>query len=126
MSADRPPIALWGAVADALGEDEPEPRRTIRRAAALLGDTALRLAAAETARLLAAGGLVTLDGHRQRTPGGILLRVILEGCPPELRGQIFGRRRRFNLDILQSGEAYRRRFAAAVAAHRQDVTVHGR
>ena len=114
----RPPRPLPFAyrLAETLGEAVgTEGWRQLLRTATFCGEAALRLAAAETLRLLDAGGLPTTDGTRQRTPGGVLLRLVREAAPPDVAVRVFGRVRR--VQVGQASPEFRARFARLVAAH---------
>jgi phosphorylated adapter RNA export protein len=69
----EPEVALLGRILRCLG-----PARTI---AVLV----------ETLHIEAAGGVLTRDGTRRRTPGGLFLRLVREQVNREERWQLFRR-----------------------------------
>jgi hypothetical protein len=110
-----------GQLADALGEARGPGRSAIRRAARVLGELALRLAGRETMRVLAAGGLATVDGARPRTPGGVLLRLLREGATDQERRRIFGAGAA-PPTTYQSDPAFRVQLRRAVASEQEEPT----
>lgn len=67
---------IVAAVARLLGEREAEPIAQLTRALELIGAKAFLDAAAEAKRIYQDGGMLTLDGTRQRTLGGIMFRQL--------------------------------------------------
>ena len=113
---EKRPLPFAYQLAETLGEAVgTEGWAQLLRTSTFCGEAALRLAAAETLRLLDAGGLPTTDGARQRTPGGVLLRLVREAAPPDVAVRIFGRVRR--VQVSQASPEFRVRFARLVAAH---------
>lgn len=77
-------------IADTLGETEPRQRDQIARVVEVLGvEDALALLN-ETQGIEASGGMLTADGSRRRSPGGVFLtilknRLTAEGRKAELK-----------------------------------------
>lgn len=63
-------------IATYLGETEPKPKATIERSVAYLGVEAAQALRQEVERIEADGGMLTADGARRRTPGGIYLLLL--------------------------------------------------
>lgn len=63
-------------IATALGETEPRARATIERSVAVLGIEAAQALRREVESVEAEGGMLTADGTRRRTPGGIYLLLL--------------------------------------------------
>lgn len=63
-------------IATALGETEPRSRATIERSVAVLGIEAAQALRHEVETLETQGGMLTADGTRRRTPGGIYLYLL--------------------------------------------------
>ncbi|MEI8305849.1 MAG: phosphorylated adapter RNA export RNA-binding domain-containing protein [Chloroflexales bacterium] len=57
----------------ALGEKEPRSQATIERSVAALGVEAAQALRHEVEGIEAGGGMMTVDGSRRRTPGGVYL-----------------------------------------------------
>ena len=100
-------------LAAALGEARGPGRKAFRRAGRILGDRALRVVGQETLRLLAAGGLTTLDGTRPRTPGGVFLRLVREAATDAERRRIFGPGAG-PVTVYQTTEAFRARVRMSI------------
>ncbi|MEI7769846.1 MAG: phosphorylated adapter RNA export RNA-binding domain-containing protein [Chloroflexales bacterium] len=64
------------AIATYLGETDPKPKATIERSVATLGIDAAQALRQEVEGIEAAGGMMTTDGSRRRTPGGIYLLLL--------------------------------------------------
>jgi hypothetical protein len=63
-------------IATYLGETDPKPKATIERSVAALGIEAAQALRQEVEGIEAAGGMLTADGSRRRTPGGIYLLLL--------------------------------------------------
>jgi hypothetical protein len=63
-------------LADYLGETDPKPKATIERSVAYLGIEAAQALREEVEQIEAGGGMMTADGSRRRTPGGIYLLLL--------------------------------------------------
>jgi PHAX RNA-binding domain len=63
-------------IATALGETEPRSKATIERSVAVLGVEAAQALRREVEAIEADGGMLTADGARRRTPGGIYLFIL--------------------------------------------------
>lgn len=63
-------------IATALGETEPRSKATIERSVAVLGIEAAQALRHEVEALEAQGGMLTVDGARRRTPGGVYMFIL--------------------------------------------------
>ncbi|NTU82031.1 MAG: hypothetical protein HGA45_22070 [Chloroflexales bacterium] len=63
-------------IATGLGEDDPRSKATIERSVAVLGIDSAQELKREVDTLEAAGGMLTADGSRRRTPGGVYLFLL--------------------------------------------------
>lgn len=63
-------------IATALGETASGPQATIERSVEKLGIDGARALHAEVQAIEAAGGMMTADGARRRTPGGVYLFIL--------------------------------------------------
>lgn len=84
------PDQLTRLIAEELGETEERPIQQIRRMIDVLGEPYVRDILDETRQREAAGGIMTLDGSRRRTPGGAFFwltrqRLLKEGRQHDLR-----------------------------------------
>jgi phosphorylated adapter RNA export protein len=59
-----------------LGETGTKPKATIERSVAYLGIEAAQALRQEVEQIEADGGMLTADGARRRTPGGIYLLIL--------------------------------------------------
>jgi hypothetical protein len=80
---------LAARMADTLGETAKAQRATLRRVVWYCGAAFAQAVLEETQRLEAAGGLLTLDGSRRRTPGGVYLQLVKERVTRKLMRAIF-------------------------------------
>ncbi len=85
--AQRSHLALQ--IADQLGETEPEPRYTIRLSLLLLGRVRVQALVDKTLAIEADGGMITSDGTRRRTSGGVFFHLLRKACNKEQREQLF-------------------------------------
>jgi hypothetical protein len=63
-------------IATYLGETEPKSKATIERSVAHLGIEAAQALRQEVEQIETDGGMMTTDGTRRRTPGGIYLLLL--------------------------------------------------
>ena len=63
-------------IANALGETDPRTKVTIERSVTVLGVEAAQVLRHEVEAIEAQGGMLTVDGARRRTPGGIYLFIL--------------------------------------------------
>jgi hypothetical protein len=69
-------IEAVNEIAQALGEVEPRSKATIERSVAVLGIEAAQALRHEVEALEAQGGMLTVDGARRRTPGGVYMYIL--------------------------------------------------
>lgn len=96
--AERPPSGtqqIVAQIAATLGETEAAPQTQIRAIVRLCGTERALGWLQKTQEIEAAGGMLTEDGTRRRTPGGIYFRIVREGLRADnqqrLIAQIFWR-----------------------------------
>jgi predicted Zn-ribbon and HTH transcriptional regulator len=77
-------------IAAALGEQEPGAIAQIMRVTRVLGEKRALEHLTKTQEVENQGGMLTLDGSRRRTAGGVFLRLIKEAVTAKERGRIFG------------------------------------
>jgi hypothetical protein len=77
-------------IATALGETNETPLAEIRRAIEVLGEEKALGILGETLKVEAEEGLLTDDGQRRRTLGGIYFKLVKNQTTPKERGRIFG------------------------------------
>ncbi len=70
-------------IANALGEHAPGPRTQLRALIRTLGDDLALALLDEVHQIEAAGGLLTKDGSRRRTPGGVFFFIAYRHLTPE-------------------------------------------
>ncbi|MEI6778845.1 MAG: phosphorylated adapter RNA export RNA-binding domain-containing protein [Chloroflexales bacterium] len=63
-------------IATAMGETETKAKATIERSVAALGIESAQALRHEVEAIEAAGGMMTVDGSRRRTPGGVYLLLL--------------------------------------------------
>lgn len=63
-------------IATSLSETEPRSKATIERSVAVLGIEAAQALRHEVEAIEAQGGMLTADGTRRRTPGGVYLFLL--------------------------------------------------
>jgi phosphorylated adapter RNA export protein len=69
-----------------------EPRTVVlARAIKVLGPERCADLLIEVLHLEAAGGLLTRDGTRRRTPGGLFFGLLKQRCTPQEQARLFGR-----------------------------------
>lgn len=79
-------------IAQALGETEVEPRKTIYRAVKKLGRDQAQLFVQKTLEIELAGGLMLPNESRRRTTGGVFFFLIKTEVPADITRHIFPRR----------------------------------
>jgi hypothetical protein len=73
-------------IAEALGETEPGPLRTIERVIKVLGDERAQVLLEQTQQIDAkGGGILTDDGTQRRTPGGVFFKLTKSQTTPKER-----------------------------------------
>ncbi len=77
------------AIAQALGETDRAVLAQLRRAMRVLGAEGAHALVAETQQIEAQGGLLTKDGSRRRTPGGVFFQLVLQRVASRDRWFIF-------------------------------------
>jgi hypothetical protein len=81
---------LAAEIAAALGERESGPRAQIWRIVRVLGAGRARELLQKTLEVEERGGMLTVDGTRRRSIGGVYLRLAKEGCSKKEFFQVFG------------------------------------
>jgi PHAX RNA-binding domain len=89
-SPSRATQAVAERIAAALGEQEPGTIAQFTRVIRVLGEKRALEYLTKTQEVEKQGGMVTLDGSRRRTTGGVFLRLIKESVTAKERGRIFG------------------------------------
>lgn len=84
--AQKPASPLVATIADTLHEPNVQ---LVRRVVKVLGEARAQAVLEETLTLEAAGGLLTADQSRRRTPGGVFFHVVKSTTPRKLRLRIF-------------------------------------
>ncbi len=79
----RAVAALTDEIAAHLGETEPGPRKTIKRAVRILGPVQVQALLDRTLEIERTGGLLLPDGSRRRTPGGVFFYLIRTTVAPK-------------------------------------------
>src|SRR5215469_3778186 len=77
-------------IADDLGETEAQPRATIWRSVKALGSEQAQALLSRAQEIEAAGGMLTADDTRRRTPGGVYFALVRETANGKDRFFIFG------------------------------------
>lgn len=70
-----PEYLLAQKIGALLGETERVPLKTIARLISMVGEDQTWRLVAEAARVEEAGGMMTRDGSRRRTPGGVFFAL---------------------------------------------------
>jgi hypothetical protein len=78
-----------GDITTDLGETEKIPVREIKALVLLCGTSFAEALLAETVEIEAAGGLMTADGTRRRTKGGVFFLLARRRLSPQVRHLIF-------------------------------------
>ncbi len=76
-------------IAQALGETDRAVLAQLRRAIRVLGVETTQALVAETQQIEAEGGMLTKDGSRRRTPGGVFFQLVLQRVPTRDRWFVF-------------------------------------
>lgn len=84
----RPLTEIVDEIAAQLGETEPTPRKTIKRAVRILGPDQVQALLDCTLETERTGGLMLPDGSRRRTPGGVFFYLIRMSVEPKERYKI--------------------------------------
>jgi hypothetical protein len=84
--AQKPASPLVATIADTLHEPNV---KLVRRVVKVLGEARAQALLAETLTIEAAGGLLTADQSRRRTPGGVFFHQVKATTPRNLRLRIF-------------------------------------
>ncbi|MBN1220010.1 MAG: hypothetical protein JXM69_13875 [Anaerolineae bacterium] len=79
-------------IAIALNETTEIPLAEIERVVNLIGEERALTILDETLKVEAEGGMLTDDGQRRRTPGGVFFKLVKNQTTPKERGKIFGAR----------------------------------
>ena len=77
-------------IAAALGETDKAPLAVLYRVVKVLGEDKALALLQETLAIEQQGGLLTDDGARRRTPGGVYFKLVKEQTTSRERGRIFG------------------------------------
>ena len=73
-------------IAEALGETEPGPLKTIERVIKVLGEERGQALLEQTRQVEAeGGGMLTDDGSQRRTPGGVYFKLVKNQTEPKER-----------------------------------------
>src|SRR5512145_785355 len=75
--------------AQQLSETTPDPVRQIQMLIHHLGIDMIRQKVEETLQIEQQAGIMTQDGTRRRTPGGVFFFIVKRDMDPELRLQVF-------------------------------------
>jgi hypothetical protein len=82
--------AIARDIANKLGETDPSVKQSVKRIVTTLGqETALTLLE-ESLDIESAGGMMTADGSRERTRGGVFFFLVKQRCTNAQRRRIFG------------------------------------
>lgn len=81
---------LVDQIATQLNETDPGPVKTIARLVCVVGQERALALLAETLAVEADGGLLTEDGQRRRSPGGVFFKLAKAQLSSRERGRIFG------------------------------------
>lgn len=77
-------------IAEALGETEWGPVRTIKGVVKILGEERALGLLEQTLQIEAAGGMPTEDSSQRRSPGGVYFKLVKNQTKPKERCSIFG------------------------------------
>src|SRR5262245_52716731 len=81
--------ALSDTILSALAETEALPRAQVAAVVDVLGESAAQRLLDETLKIESEGGLMTGDGQRRRTPGGVFFHLARRELPKDERVRIF-------------------------------------
>lgn len=76
-------------IGEKLGENEKKPLRQIQRLIELAGEEIVLKLLDDTLEIETQGGMLTLDGTRRRTLGGVFFHLARQSLPQEIVGQVF-------------------------------------
>jgi hypothetical protein len=79
-------------IATALDEKDETPLAEIERVVKVLGDERALTILEQTVKIEVEGGMMTDDGTRRRTAGGVFFKLVKNETTPKERGKIFGAR----------------------------------
>ena len=85
------PTEVAVMIADQLGETEADPRSAIIKIAHILGSQACLALLQKTQEMEAAGGMMTSNGKRRRTPGGVWFHLARGEMTPAQRRAVWPR-----------------------------------
>ena len=91
--SDQPRQDLWPLVreiARQLGEQDKPAQEQIMRIVQLCGLAFTQAVLDETLRIEAAGGMLTVQGDRRRTPGGVFFYLVMQHLPLGMRSRVRG------------------------------------
>ncbi len=80
---------LTQQIAAALNETDKTPLRTIKQVIYVLGEERALAFLAEAQQVEANGGLLTDDGQKRRSPGGVYFKLVKDKVSGQERGRIF-------------------------------------
>ncbi len=84
------------AIAQTLGETDRAVLAQLRRALRVLGSDVTQALVAETQQIEAQGGMLTKDGSRRRSPGGVFFQLVLQRVSSRDRWFVFRHDQRRN------------------------------
>lgn len=84
-----PARKIAGQIAEVLEETEKEPRRTLIRLVAALGEEAAWALLVETEKVEKAGGMMLPDNSRRRTRGGVFFQLARRRMGSSTRKAVF-------------------------------------
>lgn len=103
---------LADAIADRLGERESHPRKLIHSIIERCGAAFARDILAQTLEIEGQGGMMTEDGQRRRTSGGVFFYLAKGQMPSDVRKRLFP----YRYERKKRAAGYKRRQAALAAA----------
>lgn len=90
MSTEKPFGEMVQKIAEALGETESGPLKTIERVIKVLGEERALVLLEQTQQIETEGGMLTDDGSQRRMPGGVYFKLVKNQTKPRERWAIFG------------------------------------
>lgn len=91
--SDKSRQELWPLareITDQLNETDNSAREQVVRILLICGEAFTQAVLEETLRIEAEGGMMTMQGDRRRTPGGVFFYLVQQYVPIGLRGQLRG------------------------------------